>query len=112
MTLDDHIEQLKALRDQIGHGNLEVMFQYQSGDYWRTEISQAVTQVEVGYVVPMSYHGAEKPVVVDEDEFFDKRQEQAAREGRAPWEVDEEGNTGVIQDGDKEIKQVVLLSAY
>lgn len=112
MTLDDHIEEMKALRDRIGHGGLEVMFQYPSGDYWRTEISQTVTQSNVGYVAPLSYHGAEKPVVVDEDDFFNKRNEQAAENGNQFPTVDEEGHTGVMMDGNKEIQQVVLLSAY
>lgn len=111
MTLDDHIEEMKALRDRIGHGGLEVMFQYQSGDYWRTEISQTVTQSNIGYVAPLSYHGAEKPVVVEEDDFIQKREAQQMDAGE-PINVDEEGHTGIMMDGDKEIMQVVLLSAY
>lgn len=112
MTLDDHIAEMQALRGRIGHGSFEVLFQYPSGDFWRTEISQAVTQSDIGYVVPMSYHGAEKPVVIDEEDFIEKRLQQAAEEGRLPSETDEEGHTGVMMDGNKEIMQVVLLSAY
>lgn len=112
MTLDDHIAEMTTLRARIGHGSLEVMFQYQSGDYWRTEISQAVTGGAVGYVAPLTYHGAEKPVVVEEEDFLEKQRLQAAIEECAPSEVDEEGHTGVMADGNKEIMQVVLLSAY
>jgi hypothetical protein len=64
MTLDKLIEQLTALREQCG-GDTEVRYTYNAGDYWRTEVAETPTVVDLIRVVHSDYH--QKDTVLDED---------------------------------------------
>jgi hypothetical protein len=65
MTLDQLIEHLKELRDE-GHGDKQVMFAYNYGDHWRTQVAAGVESAEPMQVVYSDYHQMHK--VLDEDD--------------------------------------------
>ena len=62
MTVAELIENLKRFEDQ----NLEVKFQYNYGDHWRTQVAANVTVTEEGYIKYSDYHSMY--VVDDKDE--------------------------------------------
>ena len=106
MTLDEMIQMLQDTRDEIGHGNLPVHFQYNYGDYWRTEVAPETSDVQLGYIIYSSYH--QMPKVLDEDELQKLKDQQAEETNEHP-QTDEEGHTG-IKDGIHEAMQVILIS--
>lgn len=71
MTLTEILEQLTELKESDPTlGDCEVHFQYNFGDYWRTQVAPAVGTCEVGKTVHSPYHGMPK-VVIREDESED-----------------------------------------
>ncbi len=63
MLVRDLIELLEGY-DQ----DLEVHFQYNYGDHWRTQVAPTVDSVDVGYVTYSQYHSMDKVVEPDYDE--------------------------------------------
>lgn len=51
---------------------LEVMFTYNSGDYWRTQIASSINQLDTGYVVWSRYHDMHKVIDLDDDDEDDE----------------------------------------
>jgi hypothetical protein len=83
MTVGELIEQLKSFpKDK------EVLFTYNYGDHWRTEVAQEIRSVEVGYVRHSDYHHMDK--VLDQD-------------------VDPEDETKIHPSDDEDAREVVLL---
>lgn len=109
MTLDEHIKMLEDLRNQIGHGNLQVHYSYNYGDHWKTQVAPEATDVQLGYVVDSSYH--QMPKVIEDRDFHQKKEEQEMDSG-GPLEVDDEGNTNVYAQGTDQIQQVVLITCF
>lgn len=62
MTVEELIRELQ----DIGDPTLEVHFQYNYGDHWRTQVAPSVTRVEQGGIRHSEYH--RMPKVVDEEE--------------------------------------------
>ena len=62
MLVRDLIELLEGY-----DADMEVHFQYNYGDHWRTQVAPTVDSVENGYVTFSDYHRMHK--VVDEDDF-------------------------------------------
>ena len=62
---------VKELREMLegmeaeGHADKEVLFAYNYGDHWRTEVAATIDNCDVGTVEYSSYHQMDK--VVDED---------------------------------------------
>ena len=67
MQLNEFIEHLKDLRDE-GHGEKEVMFAYNYGDYWRTQVAAKVDTAEPMMVKYSDYHSMHKVLSVDDDD--------------------------------------------
>ena len=65
MNLNELILHLEDLRAE-GYGELPVMFSYNYGDYWRTQVAVEVTEGGTGTVVHSPYHDMGKVVNVDE----------------------------------------------
>jgi len=65
MNARDLIEALKEMDPEA-----EVHFAYNYGDYWKTVVAPAITDVEEGYVMRSEYHQMDKLVDVDADEEF------------------------------------------
>lgn len=66
MTVNELIEQLQAMQAS-GKGDTEVAFAYNYGDYWNTQVSVTVDQVDTATVKYSDYHSMDK-VVEPEDE--------------------------------------------
>jgi len=49
--------------------DMEVHMAYGSGDYWRTVLAPAVTQISEGAVKYTEYHRMDKLVELDDDEM-------------------------------------------
>ena len=69
MRVKDLIEALEGL-DQ----NAEVHFQYNYGDYWRTQVAHTVDRVAWGFVEYSDYHNMHK--VVNEDREYEDEEEE------------------------------------
>jgi hypothetical protein len=63
MLVRDLIELLEGY-----DADLEVHFQYNYGDHWRTQVAPSVDSVEMGVVKYSDYHRMDKVVEVDFDE--------------------------------------------
>lgn len=50
----------------------EVFISYQSGDYWRTQVAQRVTDVDEAALSPSDYHGPETSRVLDECDYAEE----------------------------------------
>jgi hypothetical protein len=61
MNVKELIEQLKSFPD-----DMEVMFAYNYGDYWKTEVAASIGGVNAGQVTYSAYHQMDK--LVDEDQ--------------------------------------------
>lgn len=57
---------------QMENQDAEVHFQYNYGDYWRTQVAPTVDTVCVGYVEHSDYHGMDKVVEDIEDQYAAK----------------------------------------
>ena len=89
MKLSQLIDELRVLQNE--HGDLEVKFSYNYGDYWKTRVAADIDAAELRVVKWSDYHRMDK--IIDPDDCEEET-------------VDEEGNK--IEDAD--IKQVVVLS--
>ena len=69
MRVKDLIEALEGM-DQ----NAEVHFQYNYGDYWRTQVAPTVDSVADGFVAYSDYHNMHK--VVNEDREYEDEEEE------------------------------------
>lgn len=67
MTVTDLIAQLQALQAD-GHGETEVAFAYNYGDYWNTQVAATVERLEPAAVEYSLYHSMDKVVEQEEDE--------------------------------------------
>lgn len=65
MTVKQLIGHLQQLETE-GHGDTQVHFAYNYGDYWKTTVAPIVTDVEIGHVKDSPYH--RMPKVVYEDD--------------------------------------------
>ena len=63
MRVKELIERLKDYPE-----DMEVHMAYGSGDYWRTVLAPAVTQIDMGFVQYTDYHRMDKLVEPDFDE--------------------------------------------
>ncbi len=63
MKVSDLIEALQGMDP-----NLEVHFQYNYGDHWRTQVAPSVGRVDMGFVKYSDYHRMDKLVEPDFDE--------------------------------------------
>lgn len=74
MTVKDLREALEDFDDDT-----PVVFQYNYGDHWRTEVAERVENVDEGEIVWSAYHRSPKVVDGDEqDEEQDEEQEERA----------------------------------
>lgn len=93
---------------ESGHGEHIAAFQYNYGDYWKTQVAVGISEVDEGFV--------SENARVDMEQVLDEDQVQAARatiayESIEFVERDEEtGETGLVDSSNKPILQVVLLS--
>ena len=55
MTIQDMINMLEGLKNEHGP-DMPVVFEYQSGDHWRTMVAQPATDMNPGTVEYSSYH--------------------------------------------------------
>ena len=69
MTVKELIESLEGFDP-----NMEVKFDYNYGDYWKTEVESNVRDVDEGMVKYSDYHRMDKVVddEGDEEEFYTK----------------------------------------
>jgi len=63
MLVRDLIELLEGY-----DADLEVHFQYNYGDHWRTQVAPSVDSVDMGVVKYSDYHRMHKVVAIDFDE--------------------------------------------
>jgi hypothetical protein len=76
MNVRDLIECLEGMDPE-----LEVHFQYNYGDHWRTQVAPTVDSVMTGRVVHSAYHSMDK--VVDEEDFdYDEETGEPVIEGK------------------------------
>lgn len=59
MTIQELIQNLQYLQEEHGP-DMEVMFSYTASDYWRTELAQSISSVDVGGVSWSDYHRTNK----------------------------------------------------
>ena len=71
MTVTELIKQLQILENG-GSGNLEVMYSYNYGDYWHTQVAERVSEPEGQAVTWSDYHSMFKAVDRDEDDNFEE----------------------------------------
>lgn len=71
MTVKELIEQLKQFDPKV-----EVHFQYNYGDHWRTQVAPKVDQLEEGYVKHSEYHRMDAVVDEDDDNYGDEDQKR------------------------------------
>lgn len=76
MTVNELAEHLQELKD-AGHGDKEVMFGYDYGDYWHTQVAVGANPGEVARVKYSEYLRMDK--LLNNDDEFD---EDAPIEGR------------------------------
>ncbi len=76
MTVQELMEQLEQMDP-----TMEVLFQYNYGDHWRTQVAVTVDQVEDGRVTYSDYHQMDR--VVDEEDFDYDESGEPQLEGRA-----------------------------
>jgi hypothetical protein len=60
-----NVKELRELLEGFDD-NTEVLFQYNYGDHWRTQVAAPVDKVEEGKVIPSPYHNMDR--VLDEDD--------------------------------------------
>lgn len=72
MNVKELIEQLRTYPD-----DMEVMFAYNYGDYWKTEVAASISTVDTSKVTYSAYHQMDKVVTDDEhdDEEVDEDEE-------------------------------------
>lgn len=68
LTVDELIEILQDLKDDHG-GDIKVVFSYNYGDYWRTQVASGVEEVDTGYVEYSDYHNMPKVVNIDSEDI-------------------------------------------
>jgi hypothetical protein len=78
-TVNELIARLQELA-QDGQGELEVMFSYNYGDHWRTQVAQSVQWPEQAFVKHSDYHGMDR--VVDNAEDADPEDQQLDADGQ------------------------------
>jgi len=52
--------------------DVEVLFTYNSGDYWRTQVAASINQLDTGYVVWSQYHDMHKVIDLDDNDEDDE----------------------------------------
>lgn len=67
-TVSELIRELEGLKDQ--HGDVEVKFCYDYGDYNHTEVARGVDGIHTGYVTNSSYLRSDK--VIASDDYSDE----------------------------------------
>ena len=67
MNVRELREMLQEMEDE-GHADKEVLFAYNYGDHWRTEVAAMVDTCEEGTVKYSSYHSMDKVVDSDDEE--------------------------------------------
>jgi hypothetical protein len=72
MTVQELIEELSNY-----DSNMEVKFAYNSGDYWKTEVADDITEVQEGNVVYSSYHQTDKVIDIDDEQYEDEEDSKA-----------------------------------
>lgn len=66
-TVSELREMLQDL-ENAGQGELDVVFSYNYGDYWRTTVANVVDSAEEGVIKYSEYHSMNKVVNTEEDE--------------------------------------------
>jgi len=59
------VTELRKLLEEMeaeGHGDKDVMYSYNSGDYWRTQVAAKISLCEEGFVQLSEYHSMDKVV--------------------------------------------------
>lgn len=74
MTVSELIEELKYLESQ-DKGDMEVLFAYNYGDYWRTQVAEGVNEVTEQLVTYSDYHSMDKVIEAD---YMDDEDEEIA----------------------------------
>lgn len=75
MTVQELIENLEYFKEEYGAGT-EVMFSYTASDYWRTELAQNISDVDLKAVAFSSYHRTDK--IVDLEDYDEDDQEPSS----------------------------------
>ena len=75
MTVQELIENLEYLKEEYGE-DTEVMFSYTASDYWRTELAQDISDVDLKAVAFSSYHRTNK--IVDLEDYDEDDQEPSS----------------------------------
>ena len=75
MTVQELIEELSLFPD-----DMEVEFEYNYGDYWRTTVCKEIKNIDTGYVEYSAYHRMDKLVDIDEEDDDDEEETEAKRE--------------------------------
>lgn len=69
-----NVTQLRELLQEFeesGQGDTEVVFAYNYGDHWRTEVAATINTADESTITYSEYHRMDK-VVSNDDEEFDK----------------------------------------
>lgn len=69
MKVQDLIAELSYLSPEA-----EVHFQYNSGDYWRTQVAPKVSSVEMGLVEYSGYHRMDKVADCDDEKESERKE--------------------------------------
>lgn len=78
MTVQELIENLQYLKEEYG-ADTEVMFSYTYPDYWRSQVADTISEVDMQAVTYSDYHRTNKIVDLedydedDQDPSFDKK---------------------------------------
>jgi hypothetical protein len=67
MTVNELIKALQSIADE--HGETEVKFGYDYGDYNHTEVARDVDEISTAYVTNSAYVRSDKVVVSDADYY-------------------------------------------
>lgn len=68
MKVKELREALQRLEAELAAGGMEVLFSHTSGDYWRTQVADAIEYIAEGVVTHSEYHSTDKVVEVDYDD--------------------------------------------
>lgn len=68
MTTVTELREMLQEMEEVGQGSADVLFAYNYGDYWRTQVAAPIVRCEEGSVVHSEYHNMDKTVDADEDD--------------------------------------------
>ena len=71
MTVQELIENLQYLKEEYG-ADTEVMFSYTASDYWRSQVADTISEVDMKAVTYSDYHQKHKLLNEDLEEYGER----------------------------------------